>query len=66
MEQPLISLAEHWIWTDAHARARDALVDLMQRALDLGDENARPWLLFLLADVERLLGNLEQALLVRA
>ena len=64
MDQPLMSLAEHWTWTDSHVRARDALVDLMRRALDLGDENARPWILFLLADVERLLGNLEPALLL--
>ena len=64
MDQPLISLAEHWSWTDSLVRARDALVDLMRRALDLGDENARPWLMFLLGDVERLLGSLEPALLL--
>ena len=34
----------------------------MRRAYELGDESALPWLLFLLADVERLLGNLETAL----
>ena len=34
----------------------------MRRADELGDESALPWLLFLLADVERLLGNLETAL----
>jgi DNA-binding NarL/FixJ family response regulator len=34
----------------------------MQRAQELGDENARPWLLFLLGDVERMLGNLDGAL----
>ena len=42
--------------------ARAVLVDLMRHAHDLGDENAPPWLLFLLGDVERLLGNLETAL----
>jgi DNA-binding CsgD family transcriptional regulator len=61
MDQPLISLAEHWIWTDSYERARTALLDLMRRAQDLGDENSRPWLLFLLGDVERLLGNLDTA-----
>ena len=34
----------------------------MRRAHELGDESALPWLLFLLGDVERLLGNLETAL----
>jgi DNA-binding CsgD family transcriptional regulator len=62
MDQPLNSLALCWIWTDEHARARDALVDLMHRAHDLGDESVRPWLLFLLGDVEQLLGHLDTAL----
>jgi DNA-binding CsgD family transcriptional regulator len=62
MDQPLISLAECWTWTDSFAQARTALADLMQLAHDHGDENARPWLLFLLGDVERLVGNLETAL----
>ena len=34
----------------------------MRRAQELGDESALPWLLFLLGDVERLLGNLDTAL----
>ena len=62
LDQPLVSLAEYWKWVDSHERARGVLVDLMQRAYELGDESALPWLLFLLADVERLLGNLETAL----
>jgi DNA-binding CsgD family transcriptional regulator len=62
MDQPLISLAECWTWTDSFDQARSALADLMQLAHDHGDENARPWLLFLLGDVERLVGNLETAL----
>jgi DNA-binding CsgD family transcriptional regulator len=62
LDQPLISLAEYWTWVDEHERARDALVGLMRSARDLGDENARPWLCFLLGDVERLLGSLESAL----
>ena len=62
LDQPLVSLAEYWKWVDAHERGRAVLVDLMRHAHDLGDENAPPWLLFLLGDVERLLGNLEAAL----
>jgi DNA-binding CsgD family transcriptional regulator len=62
LDQPLVSLAEYWKWVDSHERSHAALVDLMQRAYELGDESALPWLLFLLADVERLLGNLETAL----
>ena len=62
LDQPLASLAEFWRWTDEHERARAALIDLLQRAHDMGDENAPPWLLFLLGDTERLLGNLEAAL----
>jgi len=61
MDQPLLSLAEHWTWIDSHARSRDALIHLMQAAHELGDENARPWLLFLLGNVECVLGNLEPA-----
>jgi DNA-binding CsgD family transcriptional regulator len=62
LDHPLTSLAETWTWIDARARARDALSDLLQRAQDLGDENARPWLLCLLGEVERLDGNLGTAL----
>jgi DNA-binding CsgD family transcriptional regulator len=62
LDQPLVSLAECWKWVDSHERARTAVVELMQHAHDLGDESAPPWLLFLLGDVERLLGNLEAAL----
>ena len=62
LDQPLVALAEYWKWADSHERAHAAVVDLMRRADELGDESALPWLLFLLADVERLLGNLETAL----
>ncbi len=61
MDQPLMSLAEWWTWTDFHGRAYDALVELTRRADDLGDENGRPWLLFLLSDVKRLMGDLKEA-----
>jgi DNA-binding CsgD family transcriptional regulator len=62
LDQPLASLTEFWKWTDEHERARAALVDLLQHAHEMGDENAPPWLLFLLGDAERLLGDLEAAL----
>jgi DNA-binding CsgD family transcriptional regulator len=62
LDQPLASLTEFWKWTDEHERARAALVDLLQHAHDMGDENGPPWLLFLLGDAERLLGRLETAL----
>jgi ATP/maltotriose-dependent transcriptional regulator MalT len=42
--------------------ARDTLCDLLQRATELGDENSRPYLLALLSEVERVLGNLAGAL----
>jgi DNA-binding CsgD family transcriptional regulator len=62
MDQPLISLAENWLWVDRHAQARDALVELMARAQETGDENGRPWLLCLMGEVERALGDLGSAL----
>jgi DNA-binding CsgD family transcriptional regulator len=62
LDQPLISVAESWIWVDEPVRARAALTDLLARAQDLGDENARPWTLCLLAEVELLEGNLLRAL----
>jgi DNA-binding CsgD family transcriptional regulator len=61
MDQPLISLVECWAWTDELERSRSAALDLMRAAHDHGDENARPWLLFLLAEAEHLLGDLEAA-----
>jgi DNA-binding CsgD family transcriptional regulator len=62
LDQPLASLAEYWIWIDEHARSRDALVELLGRARDVGDENACPWLLCLLGEAERRDGDLEKAL----
>jgi DNA-binding CsgD family transcriptional regulator len=62
MDQPFIALAECWTWTDSYDRALDALEQLAQRAQDLGDENARPWLCFLMGDVARRRGDLEDAL----
>ena len=62
LDQPLVGLAECWLWVDEHGRARDALAALLRRADEIGDENARPWLLLLLGRLERVLGNLEPAL----
>jgi DNA-binding CsgD family transcriptional regulator len=62
LDQPLLSLAECWIWTDAFADARAALLDLLRAADDLGDESARSWVLFLLGEVELVLGDLEAGL----
>jgi DNA-binding CsgD family transcriptional regulator len=62
MDQPLISLAEYWGWTDDQQKSRDTLLRLMQTAIELGDENAGPFLHYLLGDAERLLGELESAL----
>ncbi len=62
LDQPLVALAEYWTWVDMQARARATLVELMRRADELGDENARPFLAFLLGQAEWALGNLETAL----
>jgi DNA-binding CsgD family transcriptional regulator len=62
LDQPLGSVAESWIWVDEHARAREALTGLLGRAQELGDENARPWLLCLLAEVALLEGDLALSL----
>ncbi|HUG65372.1 MAG TPA: LuxR family transcriptional regulator [Gaiellaceae bacterium] len=62
LDQPLVALAEHWIWVDLHTRARDALGELLRRAHETGDENGRPYLLYLLGEVERAQGDLSAAL----
>jgi DNA-binding CsgD family transcriptional regulator len=62
LDQPLCSLAEYWTWIDAHEEARAALGDLLRSVDELGDESARPWLLFLLGDLELLMGNIEAGL----
>src|SRR4029453_11735813 len=62
MDQPLISLAENWLWIDEHTRAREAVLDIMRRAHETGDENGQPWLLCLLGEVERASGDLATAL----
>jgi DNA-binding CsgD family transcriptional regulator len=62
LDQPLLSLAECWIWTDAHDDAHVALTTLLARAEELGDESARPWLLFLLGEAELARGDLRAGL----
>jgi len=62
LDQPLVSVVEYWTWVDLQEQARTSLVALVQRAQELGDENARPWLLCLLGDAERALGDLPHAL----
>jgi DNA-binding NarL/FixJ family response regulator len=62
LDQPLVALAEYWMWVDMQARARATLIELMRRADEVGDENARPFLAFLLGQTEWALGNLETAL----
>jgi DNA-binding CsgD family transcriptional regulator len=62
LDQPLVSVAEYWRWVDSHERSRTVLLELVRSAHDRGDENAPPFLLFLLGDVERLMGSLVTAL----
>ena len=62
LDQPLVAVAEYWTWVDEQARARGALIELMNRAEELGDENARPFLSFLLGQAECALGDFEAAL----
>jgi DNA-binding CsgD family transcriptional regulator len=65
LDQPLLAVAEYWLWTDEPDRAREALVDLLHRAEELGDESSRPYLLFLVGEAECVLGDPGEAL-VRA
>jgi DNA-binding CsgD family transcriptional regulator len=62
LDQPMVGVAEYWLWTEDLGRAREAHVDLLQQAEELGDESSRPYLLFMLGQTECLLGDLEGAL----
>jgi DNA-binding CsgD family transcriptional regulator len=62
LDQPLVGVCEYWMWTDSHERSRDMLVELLRRTGELGDESSRPYLLFLLGEVESMLGDLGSAL----
>ncbi|HEU0248095.1 MAG TPA: AAA family ATPase [Gaiellaceae bacterium] len=60
--QPLCMAGVHWWWTDALERARDVLVEMVQRSRELGDEASLPYVLVILGQVECVLGELESAL----
>jgi DNA-binding CsgD family transcriptional regulator len=62
LDQPLIALAQYWMWVDQLDRGRRSLIEMLASAQELGDESARPYVLALLAQVEYLLGNLDRAL----
>ena len=62
LDQPLVGIAEYWMWTDSYERSRDALVALLRRVEELGDESSRPDVLFLLGEVEVLSEHFETAL----
>lgn len=62
LDQPLVSVAGNWLRVDMFERSRQALGELMQRARELGDENAQPWLRFLLGEAECARGDLLRAL----
>ena len=62
VDQPLVSLAECWTWTDQTERARETLVEMLRRVEELGDESARPFLDYLLGVAECTLGNYERGL----
>ena len=57
LDQPLIALVQYWLWIDRPGSAREALVGMLRRARELGDESSRPYVLSLLGQVEYLLGN---------
>ena len=62
LDQPLLAVAESWLWTDAAARARDGFLGLLLQAEENGDESSRPYLLFLLGEAECVLGDLSRGL----
>ncbi|MBA3380666.1 MAG: AAA family ATPase [Actinobacteria bacterium] len=61
LAQPLFPVAVHWWWTDEVERARRALLELLQRSRELGDESSPPYVLVLLGRMECLLGDYESA-----
>ena len=62
LDQPLVALAEYWMWTDAYGRSREAIHEMLETADHLGDEASRPYLLFLLGLTQSLTGELDPAL----
>jgi DNA-binding CsgD family transcriptional regulator len=61
LDHPLVAIAEYWLWTDAPRDAKDAILELLRRSDEVGDESARPYLLFLLGQAECLLAELVAA-----
>ncbi|MGH3129041.1 MAG: ATP-binding protein [Gaiellaceae bacterium] len=59
--QPLVCVAACWRWTNEVAQACDVLRELLERAVEVGDESSRPLLLMLLGEAECALGQLDSA-----
>ncbi len=57
LDQPLLAVAEYWLWTDLPGDAKETLIDLLRQAEEMGDESSRPYLLFLLGEAECALGD---------
>ena len=62
LDQPLLAVAEYWAWTDRPAQAKEAFLELLGQANEIGDESSRPYLLFQLGGVECVLGDIQGAL----
>ena len=59
--QPLFAVAVHLWWTDMFEPARDAMLQMLQRADELGDESSVPYVLVLLGRLECALCELDAA-----
>jgi DNA-binding CsgD family transcriptional regulator len=62
LDQPLLAVGEHWLWTDEPGRAKETFSRQLRHAEEMGDESGRPYLLFLLGQAECTLGALSRAL----
>jgi DNA-binding CsgD family transcriptional regulator len=60
--QPRWVVGVYWWWTDALELARDANIEMLDRARELGDESSAPYILVLLGAIECTLGLLDSAL----
>jgi DNA-binding CsgD family transcriptional regulator len=56
LAQPLLACAVHAWWTDELTDARRHLLELLERARELGDESSLPYVLVLLGRIEAQLG----------
>ncbi|HET7744430.1 MAG TPA: AAA family ATPase [Gaiellaceae bacterium] len=61
MAQPLVNVALHRWWTDQLGPAREALLEMLGRSRDVGDESSLAYVLVLLGLVETVLGELASA-----